>query len=50
MTSEQNNSATRVESDTMGDIEVANDVYWAAQTQRSLTYFNNGFDTMLRSK
>ncbi|MDQ4123898.1 MAG: class II fumarate hydratase [Acidobacteriota bacterium] len=39
---------TRIETDTMGEIEVANDVYWGAQTQRSLKYFNIGFDTMPR--
>ena len=32
----------RVESDTMGKIEVANDVYWGAQTQRSLQNFKIG--------
>src|SRR3982751_5560760 len=39
---------TRIESDSMGEIEVANDAYWGAQTQRSLKYFNIGFDTMPR--
>src|ERR1043165_6223547 len=38
----------RVESDSMGEIEVANDAYWGAQTQRSLKYFNIGFDVMPR--
>ncbi|HYP50271.1 MAG TPA: lyase family protein, partial [Pyrinomonadaceae bacterium] len=38
----------RIDSDTMGEIEVANDVYWGAQTQRSLKYFNIGFDVMPR--
>lgn len=32
----------RVESDTMGKIEVPNDVYWGAQTQRSLQNFKIG--------
>jgi fumarate hydratase class II len=33
---------TRVESDTMGKIEVPADRYWGAQTQRSLTHFRIG--------
>ncbi len=37
---------TRVESDSMGKIEVPADVYWGAQTQRSLLHFNIGRDTM----
>lgn len=32
----------RVESDTMGKLEVANDVYWGCQTQRSLMNFKIG--------
>ena len=40
--------ATRVETDTMGEIEVASDRYWGAQTQRSLRYFAIGHDTMPR--
>jgi len=39
---------TRVESDSMGDIEVESDKYWGAQTERSLHHFNIGFDTMPR--
>lgn len=39
-------AAFRVESDTMGTIEVASDRYWGAQTQRSLKYFAIGEDTM----
>jgi len=39
---------TRVESDSMGEIEVPADVYWGAQTQRSLKHFNIGFDVMPR--
>lgn len=39
-------AAFRVESDTMGTIEVASDRYWGAQTQRSLKYFAIGDDTM----
>ncbi|MFQ5896955.1 MAG: class II fumarate hydratase [Candidatus Methylomirabilia bacterium] len=35
---------TRVETDTMGAIEVPADRYWGAQTQRSLRYFRIGGD------
>ncbi len=38
----------RIETDSMGEIEVASDVYWGAQTQRSLHHFNIGFDIMPR--
>lgn len=38
----------RVESDTMGDIEVPVDCYWGAQTQRSLHNFAIGYDRMPR--
>ena len=38
----------RIESDTMGKIEVPSDAYWGAQTQRSLRYFAIGDDTMPR--
>jgi fumarate hydratase class II len=37
---------TRTESDSMGSIEVPANVYWGAQTQRSLLHFNIGRDTM----
>ncbi|HXZ26384.1 MAG TPA: class II fumarate hydratase [Terriglobales bacterium] len=37
---------TRVESDSMGTIEVPANVYWGAQTQRSLLHFNIGRDRM----
>lgn len=37
---------TRVESDSMGTIEVPANVYWGAQTQRSLLHFNIGRDVM----
>jgi len=37
---------TRIESDSMGRIEVPTNVYWGAQTQRSLLHFNIGRDTM----
>src|SRR5947208_12931749 len=39
---------TRIESDSMGQIEVPADKYWGAQTQRSLLHFNIGFDVMPR--
>jgi len=37
---------TRIESDSLGEIAVPAHVYWGAQTQRSLTYFDIGRDTM----
>src|SRR5512141_3518779 len=37
---------TRTESDSMGTIEVPDNVYWGAQTQRSLHHFDIGRDTM----
>src|SRR3954466_12137136 len=39
-------SKMRMESDSMGKIEVPSNVYWGAQTQRSLLHFNIGRDTM----
>lgn len=39
---------TRIESDSMGDIEVGSSNYWGAQTQRSLHHFNIGTDLMPR--
>ncbi|MFL6282331.1 MAG: class II fumarate hydratase [Pyrinomonadaceae bacterium] len=39
---------TRVESDSMGQVEVRADRYWGAQTERSLHHFNIGFDVMPR--
>jgi fumarate hydratase class II len=39
----------RIESDTMGEIEVPDDRYWGAQTARSLHHFEIGYDTMPRS-
>ena len=42
-------SEIRVESDTMGNIEVAADRYWGAQTQRSLENFKIGGERMPRS-
>jgi fumarate hydratase class II len=38
--------ATRVETDSMGPIEVPADRYWGAQTQRSLHHFSIGDDHM----
>ena len=40
--------AARVESDSMGQVEVRADRYWGAQTERSLHHFNIGFDVMPR--
>src|SRR4030088_1829078 len=40
------NIKTRTESDSMGKIEVPANVYWGAQTERSLLHFNIGRDTM----
>lgn len=37
---------TRIEHDTMGDVEVPADKYWGAQTQRSLQNFKIGDGTM----
>jgi len=37
---------TRIESDSMGQIEVPAHVYWGAQTQRSLLHFDIGRDIM----
>src|SRR5882724_9467825 len=39
---------TRVEKDSMGDVEVPSDMYYGAQTQRSLVHFNIGDDKMPR--
>ena len=39
-------SNVRIESDTMGEIEVPADRYWGAQTARSLHHFAIGHDTM----
>jgi fumarate hydratase, class II len=43
---DQSQSKSRLESDSMGKIEVPANVYWGAQTQRSLLHFNIGRDTM----
>jgi fumarate hydratase class II len=39
-------TGTRVESDSMGEIEVPAERYWGAQTQRSLIHFSIGDDHM----
>jgi fumarate hydratase, class II len=39
-------SGTRIESDSMGTIEVPAEHYWGAQTQRSLVHFSIGNDLM----
>src|SRR5215208_2210896 len=41
-------AGTRIESDSMGQIEVRADRYWGAQTERSLHHFNIGGDRMPR--
>ncbi len=41
-------SGTRIETDSMGQIEVPTDKYWGAQTQRSLIHFAIGDDRMPR--
>jgi fumarate hydratase class II len=48
MTPEQIKMETRMETDSMGEIEVPSSAYWGAQTQRSLKHFNIGFDVMPR--
>ena len=40
--------STRIETDSMGEIEVASDHYWGAQTERSLHHFDIGHDTFGR--
>src|SRR5436189_1402744 len=46
---DQNKTASvRVETDSMGAIEVRADRYWGAQTERSLLHFNIGYDLMPR--
>ena len=39
---------SRTETDSMGEVDVASNVYWGAQTQRSLKHFDIGFDVMPR--
>src|SRR5262245_44330752 len=45
-TSSPTNAGTRLESDSMGTIEVPADRYWGAQTARSLVHFAIGDDRM----
>jgi fumarate hydratase class II len=40
--------STRIERDSMGEIEVPSDVYWGAQSARSLIHFNIGIERMPR--
>jgi fumarate hydratase class II len=47
-TQEKEGIGKRIESDSMGEIEVAADKYWGAQTERSLLHFNIGDDRMPR--
>jgi len=44
--STENSSQIRIETDSMGPIEVNQECYWGAQTQRSLKYFAIGNDLM----
>jgi fumarate hydratase class II len=46
MTEPSSNQQVRIESDSLGEIEVPANVYWGAQTARSLIHFNIGRDTM----
>ena len=48
MSQEATKLKTRIETDSMGEIEVPAEKYWGAQTQRSLLHFNIGFDVMPR--
>jgi fumarate hydratase class II len=41
-------AGTRIESDSMGEVEVRADRYWGAQTERSLMHFDIGDDRMPR--
>ncbi|MEP6946303.1 MAG: class II fumarate hydratase [Acidobacteriota bacterium] len=45
---ETKSTETRIETDSMGEIEVPVTAYWGAQTQRSLIHFDIGFDIMPR--
>src|ERR1700687_544089 len=48
MSQEATKKNVRIESDSMGEIEVPADKYWGAQTERSLLHFNIGNDVMPR--
>src|SRR5262249_5050758 len=41
-------AAVRIESDSLGDVEVPSDKLWGAQTQRSLEHFSIGVDLIPR--
>jgi fumarate hydratase class II len=41
-------TAVRVESDSMGEVQIPADKLWGAQTQRSLEHFSIGHDLMPR--
>ncbi|MDX6694940.1 MAG: fumarate hydratase, class [Blastocatellia bacterium] len=45
---DEGGAGARVETDSMGEVEVPADKYWGAQTQRSLIHFNIGDDRMPR--
>lgn len=45
-TAQKTNTSIRIETDSFGEIEVAADKYWGAQTQRSLQNFKIGNETM----
>src|SRR6266550_883774 len=47
-TDQNERAQVRIETDSMGEIEVAADKYWGAQTERSLLHFNIGNDVMPR--
>src|SRR5437867_6360225 len=47
-TDQEKAASGRIETDSMGEIEVPADRYWGAQTQRSLLHFNIGYDVMPR--
>ncbi|HJQ26152.1 MAG TPA: class II fumarate hydratase [Blastocatellia bacterium] len=46
MTEQSSSPEVRIESDSMGEIQVPAHVYWGAQTARSLLHFNIGRDRM----
>ena len=43
------NQSTRIEKDSMGEIEVPGEKYWGAQTQRSMINFPIGIEQMPKS-
>src|SRR5438876_6642446 len=48
MSAAEQKKPNRIETDSMGEIEVRADRYWGAQTQRSLLHFDIGYDVMPR--